>query len=250
MWFYEPCRDCTVLLEGVGPSASRMNAESSASGGISGFSLSDLCLCVQDWEGCFPPEGQGTLCGCDFLSSSLKQKLPEVQKKKEKRKLPPEKEPKPAWFLQAKAPATSGEPLMLALLPGARRLCHCSRVWAAEQSSPSFCCLGTAREDPQPLLQDLQAQEPLLWGVDPWLMMKEGMLHPAQHSPLPSCSGQGKGTTPSTRISPALIRLLLISSTWANRGKGGLGETPPAQDRVKGQYCLSSPRGLKDSSLG
>ena len=63
-----------------------MGIGSPGPGEISGFSLSDFWLRVQGCEGCFPPESQGKLSGCNFLSGSLKQKLPEVQNK-ENRKL-------------------------------------------------------------------------------------------------------------------------------------------------------------------
>lgn len=87
MWLSEPCRDCTVLLEGLRPSASMMGIGSPGPGEISGFSLSDFWLHVQGWEGCFPPESQEKLSGCNFLSGSLKQKLPEVQNKKNRKLL-------------------------------------------------------------------------------------------------------------------------------------------------------------------
>lgn len=85
MWLSEPCRDRAVLA-GLGPSATRTGTGSPGPGGISGFSLSDFWLRVQGWVGCFLPESQGKLPGCNFLSGSLQQKLPEVQNK-ENRKL-------------------------------------------------------------------------------------------------------------------------------------------------------------------
>lgn len=44
--------------------------------------LSDLWCCVQGQEGCFLPESQGKVSGCDFSSGPWKQKSAEVQNRK------------------------------------------------------------------------------------------------------------------------------------------------------------------------
>lgn len=131
---------------------------------------------------------------------------------------------------------------MLALLPGARGLRHCSRAPAAQQSISSLCS-GPAR-GPWPCLQSLQAQEPLLWVLALGLMQQDHLSPPA--------AVQGKETTQTTRIKPSTHQAFANQISACKLVKIWFGKTLQHRRGVKGQYCPrlhSSPRGLNDSSL-
>lgn len=124
---------------------------------------------------------------------------------------------------------------------------------AAEQSISPFAGLGTSQRSPAISPTPAGSVTTALGGASvPDAEGRDAAPCAALASPLlllcrvkepPKPRGSG----------PAHIRTLLISSTYANCWKSGLGETPPAQEGMKGQYCsrlLLSPRGLNYSSLG